>query len=117
MGMNAVQMAGALSVRLRDHWGVTGPFQGQIQRHISGRYLRVWLSNGHGLVVRDNETGGVDVLHIIHVPGAREAVWTSVFKGSDSVWHTNVTVDQAAAVINAFRELPGQMAPIDYARA
>lgn len=116
--MNALQIAAEVSLRkiTGDIWGVTGPYQGQVVPSVAGRHVRVWLYNGYGVTLLDNEDGTVSALLIRHVPGAIEAIWTTMFAGSNGEWEHNVTADDVESLLSKLRDYDGTMAPIDHAR-
>jgi hypothetical protein len=90
--MDCVQYAAALDGRMsREVYGVFGPFRGVVvakrpaRPGVTGRYTRVWLYNGFGLLVLERHDaagewhGGLSLVPIQH-GGAefRESMWTTL---------------------------------------
>jgi hypothetical protein len=98
--MDCVQFAGHLD--LSEHSsriaGVTGPFRGVVQAkrkgvaELSGRYMRVWLDNGYGVVVcepydADGETGNrpLTLVPVRHIDGYGETMWRTAYQDGECV--------------------------------
>lgn len=127
--MDSVQFAGHvdLSELNKSVAGVTGAFRGVVSaRHnIIGRYVRVWLKNGYGLLVCEpydatGETvpGTLTLVPIRHVEGYAETMWTPAYQDGervtdgDPLWEATVPdtsdgIVEAVWMLRILAELPG----------
>jgi|SRR5688572_25109152 len=98
--MDCVQYAGHLDLSEHSNRiaGVTGPFRGVVQAkregvaELTGRYTRVWLDNGYGVLVcepydADGETGNrpLTLVPIRHTEGYDETMWRTAYQNGDPV--------------------------------
>jgi len=89
--MDCVQYAGHLDLSELNARivGVCGPFRGVVwaRGNFLGRYTRVWLDNGYGVLVCERyddrgeiRPGPLMLVPIRHIDGYGETMWTPVYR-------------------------------------
>lgn len=121
--MDSLQFATAVRQAVGSSvWDVFGPFRGvvragcpQFPDGLSGRYTRVWLTNGYGILAMESGDGHIMIIPIRHGgPEYGETTWTPCrMDGERIMGHAwvltmdNATTDDAALTLCRLYGHPG----------